>query len=164
MDDMDKELTIARVSFRALGDEWHDLVRAGYHDDYNGMGEMYSGVTTVENKIGQMRHWGEGIDAWTARNDGRLVGILTADLDGEALTVYDFFVDPAYRRRGIGRALLTAALATPGVRQVAAEINLANTASRRLFESLGFAPRHTVGWYIRDGGGGGDGHPADDAG
>lgn len=161
---MDRELTLARVAFRALGDEWHDLVRAGYHDDYNGMGEMYSGVMTVEDKIGQMRRWGEGIDAWTARDDGRLVGILTADVDGDTLTVYDFFVDPAYRRRGIGRTLLTAALATPGVRQAAAEINLANAASRRLFESLGFTPRHTVGWYIRDGGGEGNGHPADVAG
>ncbi|HOU40952.1 MAG TPA: GNAT family N-acetyltransferase [Promineifilum sp.] len=159
---MDRELTLARVAFRALGDEWHDLVRAGYHDDYNGMGELYSGVTTVEDKIAQMQRWGEGIDAWTARDDGRLAGILTAAVDDDTLTVYDFFVDPAYQRRGIGRTLLTTALATPGVRQAAAEINLANAASRRLFESLGFAPQQTVGWYIRAGEEGSDGHQADD--
>ncbi len=159
---MDENLTISRGSFAALGDAWHDLVRAGYHNDYNGMGEMYSGVASAEDKIAQMRRWGEALDAWTAWDNGRLAGILTAEVSGDALRVYDFFVDPAYRRRGIGRGLLAAALAMPGVRAAAAEINAANAGSRALFEALGFVPRQTVSWYVRAGGGDGDGHPADD--
>lgn len=146
---MDTTIAVERVAFAALGDEWHALVRDGYHADYAGMGELYGGVVTIADKIDQMRHWGEGIDAWTARDAGRLVGLLTADVAGDQLTVYDFFVDPGRRRRGIGRALLAAALATPGVRQAAAEVNMANVASRALFEAFGFAPAHTVSWYVR---------------
>ncbi len=142
--------TIERLSFGALPvDEWALLVRDGYHDHYTGMGEMYGGVASVEDKIRQMRRWGEGILAWTARDAGRLVGLLTGDLDGDHLTVYDFFVDRGYRRRGIGRALLAAALAEPGLREAAAEINLDNAASRALFESEGFRLAAAVGWFTR---------------
>jgi len=141
---------IERLPFGALPiDEWAALVRDGYHDQYAGMGEMYSGVASVKDKIRQMRRWGEGILAWTARDDGRLVGLLTGDLDGDHLTVYDFFIDRGYRRRGIGRALLEAALAEPGLREAAAEINLDNAASRALFESEGFRLAMAVGWFIR---------------
>jgi len=140
-------IAIERVSFESLGDEWYDLVRDGYHADYAGMGERYTGVTTAEDKIAQMLRWGTGIDAWTARRAGRLVGVLTGDVDGDHLTVYDFFVAPAFRGQGVGRALLDAALSVPGVRAYAAEINVANVASRGLFESRGFRPVQTVSWY-----------------
>ena len=146
---MDKTTAIERLPFARLGEEWHPLVRDGYHADYAGMGEMYDGVATVEDKIDQMHRWGGGIDAWTARDGGRLVGLLTGDVEDDRLTIYDFFVDPAYRRQGIGRALLAEALATPGVRHVAAEINAANVASLSLFASFGFAPQRTVSWFVR---------------
>ena len=94
-------ITIERVPFASLGDEWHDLARAGFHADYAGVSEMYGGgAATANDKIALMRRWGGGILAWTARDDGRLVGLLTGDVDGEELTIYDFFVDAAYRRRG----------------------------------------------------------------
>ena len=143
-------ITIERVPFASLGDEWHDLARAGFHADYAGVSEMYGGgAATANDKIALMRRWGGGILAWTARDGGRLVGLLTGDVDGEELTIYDFFVDAAYRRRGVGRALVGAALGEPGVRAAAAEINTSNAASRALFEALGFAPVRTVSWYAR---------------
>ena len=142
-------ITIERVPFASLGDEWHNLVRDGYHADYAGMGELYGGVATAEDKIVQMVRWGRDIEAWTARAGGRLVGVLTGDLDGSRLTIYDFFVDRAFQRRGIGRALLEAALATTGVSHVAAEVNAANAASRALFEAIGFRPARTVSWYVK---------------
>jgi len=143
------EIVYRRVAFAALGDEWHALVQDGYHADYAGMGEMYGGVGTAAEKISQMRRWGAGIAAWTAFDGERLVGLLTGDLDGERLIIYDFFVDQAYRRRGIGRALLAAALAEPTLHQAAAEINLDNAASRALFEAAGFTPVRQVGWFAR---------------
>lgn len=152
---MDTTITIERVPFASLGDEWHDLARAGYHADYAGVSEMYGGgAATADDKIALMRRWGGGILAWVARDGsrrdaGRLVGLLTGDVDGEELTIYDFFVDAAHRRRGIGRALVGAALAEPGLRAAAAEVNTANAASRALFEALGFAPVRTVSWYAR---------------
>ena len=146
---VETEILYSRDLFAALGEEWHALVRDGYHSDYAGMGEMYGGVRTAEDKIAQMVHWGNGIAAWTARDGGRLVGLLTGDLDGERLIIYDFFVNHAYRRRGIGRALLNTALAEPGLNEVAAEINLDNAASLALFEAAGFAPVRRVGWFTR---------------
>ena len=147
---MDISITIERVTFASLGDEWHDLARAELHAAYAGVSEMYGGATTVDNKVALMQRWGGGILAWTARDAGRLVGLLTGDLDDGRLLVYDFFVSGDYRRRGIGRALLGAALAEPGVREAGAEINAANVASRGLFESLGFRPARTVTWYELD--------------
>lgn len=143
-------ITIERVPFASLGDEWHEMARAGFHADYAGVSEMYGGgADSAEAKIALMHRWGGGIQAWTARHAGRLVGLLTGDLDGDELTIYDFFVDGAYQRRGIGRALVGAALGEPGVRAAAAEVNVDNGASRALFEALGFEPVRTVSWYAR---------------
>ncbi len=148
---MDTTITIERVPFESLGDEWHELARAGYHADYAGISEMYGGgAATAEAKIALMHRWGGGILAWTARDaSGGLVGLLTGDVDGEELTIYDFFVDAACRRRGVGRALVGAALAEPGVCVAAAEVNAGNAASLALFEALGFAPVRTVLWVAR---------------
>jgi ribosomal protein S18 acetylase RimI-like enzyme len=145
---MDIDIVIERVSFASLGDEWHDLARAGYHADYAGISELYGGATTAGDKVALMQRWGRGILAWTARDAGRLVGLLTGDLDGDRLIIYDFFVDGAYRRRGIGHALVSTALRAPGLRQAAAEVNVANFASRALFEALGFTAARTVSWYV----------------
>lgn len=146
---MNDSLVIDQVLFRSLGDEWHALVREGYHADYAGIFELYDTLVTPEQKIDRMVRWGGGIYAWTAREDGRLVGILTGDLDGDRLIIYDFFVAGSHRRRGIGRALLSEAVGQPGLREVAAEINAGNAASRALFESLGFAAAQSVLWYVR---------------
>ena len=147
---MDTGIVIERVTFASLGEEWHDLARAQLHADYAGVSEMYGGARTADDKVALMQRWGGGILAWTARDLGRLVGLLTGDLDDGRLLVYDFFVSGDYRRRGIGRALLGAALAEPGVREAGAEINAANVASRGLFESLGFRLVRTVTWYELD--------------
>jgi len=145
---MGTNITIERVPFGSLGDEWHELARAGYHADYAGISEMYGGATTAGDKVALMQRWGEGILAWTARDAGRLVGLLTGDMDGDQLTIYDFFVAGDHRRQGIGRALVEAALSEPGLRAAAAEVNVANVASRALFEAWGFTVARTVSWYV----------------
>ncbi len=145
---MDTNIAIERVPFASLGDEWHALARAGYHTDYAGISELYGGATTADDKVALMQRWGGSILAWTARDAGRLIGVLTGDLDGDRLIVYDFFVAGAYRRQGIGQALVKTALSEPGLRQAAAEVNVANVASRMLFEALGFTAARTVSWYV----------------
>jgi ribosomal protein S18 acetylase RimI-like enzyme len=143
-----ENITIEQVPFAALGSEWHRLVVEGYHADYAGMWEMYDEVVAAEDKIDRMHRWGGGIMAWTARDGGKLVGLLTGDLEDDRLIIYDFFVAGTHRRRGIGRALLAAALAEPGLREIAAEINLGNAASKALFESAGFKLAGAIGWYV----------------
>ena len=56
--------------------------------------------------------------------------------------VWGVFVDPAYRGRGAGRAMLTAVLegarALPGLRSVLLTVGTTQAAARRLYRSLGF--------------------------
>ncbi|MBY5812641.1 GNAT family N-acetyltransferase [Rhizobium leguminosarum] len=64
-------------------------------------------------------------------------------LRGPAGVIYDIYVDDAYRRRGAGRSLLTAAvdeLARRGADQVVLSTAYRNEAARRLFAAAGFAP------------------------
>jgi hypothetical protein len=54
------------------------------------------------------------------------------------------------RRRGIGRRLVETFARTCGARSVEAEVNQRNAASQALFRSLGFAPKRTLDWFVRE--------------
>jgi GNAT superfamily N-acetyltransferase len=49
------------------------------------------------------------VDAWVALSAGRAVGTVTLQVSGEAAALREWYVDPASRRRGIGRLLLARA-------------------------------------------------------
>lgn len=74
--------------------------------------------------------------------------------DSAGLVEVGYAIDPAFRRRGYGRAALEALLARaaeePSVRTVRASISPANLASRALVEQYGFV---AVGeqWDVEDG-------------
>ena len=75
--------------------------------------------------------------AWIAEAEGRSVGYV--------LTFFDqIAVDPVWRRRGVGRALMAAALAEAGSRGMQ-NIELFswafNTDAHAMFQRLGFEPR-----------------------
>ena len=75
--------------------------------------------------------------AWIAEAEGRPVGYV--------LTFFDqIAVDPVWRRRGVGRALMAAALAEAGSRGMQ-NIELFswafNTDAHAMFQRLGFEPR-----------------------
>jgi ribosomal protein S18 acetylase RimI-like enzyme len=57
-------------------------------------------------------------------------------------TIYGTFVDPAIRRSGVGRRLMTALLAelaaAPDVAVARLAVNAAQTAAVRLYEEIGF--------------------------
>lgn len=58
-----------------------------------------------------------------------------------------YFVRPAWRKRGLGRALFQAAeglLQQQGIDIISAVSKLRTDAGRRLFEDVGFAPEETV--------------------
>lgn len=79
--------------------------------------------------------------------DGRLVGVAAlrrephVKLKHKAF-IWGMYVTPDFRRRGVGRALVEAAIARarelPGLRQINLEVATSNRAACALYESCGF--------------------------
>jgi ribosomal protein S18 acetylase RimI-like enzyme len=92
-------------------------------------------------------HWHLPEQFLVAERDGRLIGFVRVvqpvpvDSGAHVRQIQGLAVDPAERRRGLGRALLDAAF-NEARRQGAIRITLrvmsVNTKARRLYESLGF--------------------------
>ena len=85
--------------------------------------------------------------AFGAFHDDDLVGmVVLGRIDQKKVShkafIWSMYVAPAARGRGVGRALLDAALAlartVPGVRQVNVGVTADNAIAVRLYESLGF--------------------------
>lgn len=70
--------------------------------------------------------------------EGEAVGQVRLERRGDEHVV-DIYITPAVRRRRLGRTALAEALAASGVTTAVARVKAANRASRRLFESAGFA-------------------------
>jgi GNAT superfamily N-acetyltransferase len=81
-----------------------------------------------------------------AEVDGVVAGMAWARIDAAALQtaqVYQMWVEPAHRGRGIGRALLEEAISwalTRGARRVALGVTCGNAAASRLYAAAGFVP------------------------
>ena len=74
---------------------------------------------------------------------GAVEGTDYMSLRGPAGVVYDLFVDPARRRKGIGRLLMRAGLSSlekMGAERVVLSTAHRNDAAQALFTSLGFRP------------------------
>ena len=75
--------------------------------------------------------------------DGALAGIASWRLDGDTLAIHRLAVHPQAFRRGLGRALVRAALvATPSGGRVVVQTGAANDPARALYVAEGF---HLVG-------------------
>ncbi|MFQ5850999.1 MAG: ribosomal protein S18-alanine N-acetyltransferase [Candidatus Binatia bacterium] len=90
--------------------------------------------------------------AWVGR---RIVGyIIYWQLPGE-VDIHNLAVHPAYRRQGIGRSLLRAAVheaRNRGSSRVTLEVRKSNEAAQRLYQSLSFVARGVRrGYYSDDG-------------
>jgi len=90
-----------------------------------------------------------------AEMDGRVVGYvlywqLPTDVD-----IHNLAVHPDYRRRGIGRSLLTAVINSAKERafiRVTLEVRKSNAAAQGLYHTLGFSPEGVrKGYYSDDG-------------
>ncbi len=78
----------------------------------------------------------------------RLVGLITLVRDHRKkerhkASIVGLYVDPQVRRKGVGRALLSHAIATAqgmrGLRQLRLSVTAANQSAVRLYQSLGFS-------------------------
>jgi RimJ/RimL family protein N-acetyltransferase len=79
--------------------------------------------------------------------EGVAVGQVRFDREGRFWEIH-YALAPVFRRRGLGRALLVAALGELGARfpavLVRGQVKSSNLASRKVFESLGFDQRSTA--------------------
>lgn len=93
-----------------------------------------------------------GVFGFAASEDGAACGFVLARDLGDEIEIVSLGTLPAYRRQGIGRALMEAALAEAGRRfcsSLVLEVAIDNAAARRLYASLGLAPAGTRPRYYR---------------
>jgi ribosomal protein S18 acetylase RimI-like enzyme len=78
---------------------------------------------------------------------GKLVGTIMAGYDGHRGWLYTVAVDPGYRRRGVGTALVRraeAALAALGCTKVNLQVRSSNAAVVRFYERAGYVVEERV--------------------
>lgn len=102
--------------------------------------------------LNQPRPWSEGVFSDELAAEGRiylvaedtdLMGFGGVMLVGEEAHVTNLLVDPSWRRKGVGRALmveLTRAAVRSGARHLTLEVRQSNEAARRLYGGLGLSP------------------------
>ena len=71
---------------------------------------------------------------------GAAVGIVGVFREDGRVYVISMWTDPGSRGRGVGRALLDAAVAFAGDVEIRLSVTETNAAARRLYERYGFAP------------------------
>lgn len=101
----------------------------------------------------------EASTLWIARypdSNGTIAGMLTISLyrvpTGLRSIVEDVAVDSNFRRRGIARALMQAAIdfaRARGANGIALTSNAKREAANRLYQSMGFERRETNSYYYR---------------
>ena len=88
-----------------------------------------------------------------AEADGRVTGALVAAWDGWRGNMYRLAVDPAHRRRGIGRDLVRAGerrLAARGARRITALVAHDDAIARELWSAAGYEPDRDLGRMFRN--------------
>jgi len=96
----------------------------------------------------------EEFHIWLAEDEGEAVGFLCAKVERPGpifvprpwLHIMDLYVRPSYRRRGVARALMEAALGwarEQGLESADLSVYSTNPA-RRLYEDLGFVPYRVI--------------------
>ena len=90
-----------------------------------------------------------------ARSQGVIVGYIVACVRGQKAEIISIAVDPTHRRHGIGKTLMTRALAklkAQGVQCVRLTVRPANLAAIRLYSILGFQRVRRILQYYADSG------------
>ena len=76
--------------------------------------------------------------AYVAEDEGKILGYIGLYLSGEDADITNVAVTSSARRRGIGKALITAAKNSLGVMNLFLEVRESNLAARSLYDSEGF--------------------------
>ncbi|OLB16850.1 MAG: ribosomal-protein-alanine N-acetyltransferase [Gemmatimonadetes bacterium 13_2_20CM_70_9] len=93
-----------------------------------------------------------GVPFLVAEQRGAVLGYAIAHWGADEAEILNVGVAPAYRRQGVGRALverMLAALHDHGARVVYLEVRESNVIARRLYESLGFTEVARRACYYR---------------
>jgi GNAT superfamily N-acetyltransferase len=85
-----------------------------------------------------------GCRAYIAEAGGAIVGTATATINGPAAWIGTIWVDPAWRRRGLGLALTEAAIEAAESAGCRTLVLVATNAGRPMYERLGFT---VESWY-----------------
>jgi ribosomal protein S18 acetylase RimI-like enzyme len=80
--------------------------------------------------------------------DGADVGRLVVAQSADAAHIVDITIARASRRQGIATAVLQELIAAVSNRAITLRVWSANTSARRLYEQVGFVPRHTDAGYV----------------
>ncbi|MEA2900583.1 MAG: hypothetical protein QOH36_470 [Actinomycetota bacterium] len=131
------------------------IVRPANGSDVDRMVELYAAVADEGQWIGAeppvdrddlRRRWGQRIAAGdgvhlVAEVDGALVGQASLDLASYGVAYLGMLVDSGWRRRGVGTALVDAAVAAArdhGCHKLSLQVWPHNEAARALYRGLGF--------------------------
>ena len=120
-------------------------------DDYDGVYALW--LRTPGMGLNDVDESREGVARYLARNPstcfaaeegGAIVGVILSGHDGRRDYIYHMAVDVSFRRRGIGRALVNAALDAlrrEGISKAALVAFSRNEEGNRFWEALGFTAR-----------------------
>lgn len=86
-----------------------------------------------------------------AVQDGRVVGFVIGDRKPRVGWIASIGVHPDYRRRGIGKRLLSACEQALGTRRVRLSLRTSNAAALRMYQQLGYEQIDLWPRYYRDG-------------
>lgn len=103
------------------------------------------------NRLKEMHPDGFLVAEVQGRIVGYIIGVIRWGLTGHILAIA---VDPPYRMRAVGTALMTNILdrlRTKGAKQVRLEVRKSNMAARRFYLKIGFVEREEVPYYYEDG-------------
>lgn len=137
---------------RVLADDWRELKRlrlAALATDPAAFGSTLEVEAAFGDEvwIGRARESATSDQraTWVAcAEDGRMVGMVGAHVEGQVASLFGTWVDPAVRGAGVGGRLLDALVVWLEARHPAATISLsvnpALAAAVRLYESRGFTP------------------------
>lgn len=138
-----EEEELTRIQNLSFGESW------GFHPN---------SVAETSYRLGMSGCGGEGV--FFICDGGRAVAYCWTRVDEERNRRYGLWrgqvwmmgVDPDYRGRGLGRAVLVAGiehLRTKGLGEVVLEVDSENLPALALYESLGFEKRGEILWYQR---------------
>lgn len=146
------EITIRRASRRDL----HAFVET-YLRAYSGLEEYsYSSRSRVKAYFKWLLNR-DSAGVFVAEVKGEVAGFICSDAHWrsdryDAGAIHELVVAPEYRRRGVARRLMEAALAhikERGRRGAELWVGVENLSARRFYESLGFRAEDTVGKWLR---------------
>lgn len=95
----------------------------------------------------------EGLPVWVAERATGVAGFVIACVAADEMEILDLAVEPASRRRGVGSALVDAALEhgrKAGAASVFLEVRESNERARRFYQKHGFAVSGRRPRYYRE--------------